>query len=77
MLPREYKTITGLQGPLLVVEKVADVCYDELVEIELSNGEHRRGRVLEIDSDKALVQETGMCDSMSEARQIPNDQIDF
>lgn len=56
MLPREYKTITGLQGPLLVVEKVADVCYDELVEIELSNGEHRRGRVLEIDSNKALVQ---------------------
>ncbi len=56
MLPREYKTITSLQGPLLMVEKVQDVKYDELVEIELSNGESRRGRVLEIDSKSALVQ---------------------
>ncbi len=56
MLPREYKTITSLQGPLLMVEKVQDVRYDELVEIELSNGEIRRGRVLEIDSKSALVQ---------------------
>ncbi len=56
MLPREYKTITSLQGPLLMVEKVQDVMYDELVEIELANGEHRRGRVLEIDSNRALVQ---------------------
>lgn len=56
MLPREYKTIASLQGPLLLVEKVQDVKYDELVEIELSNGETRRGRVLEIDSKSALVQ---------------------
>nr|WP_321503680.1 V-type ATP synthase subunit B [uncultured Dethiosulfovibrio sp.] len=56
MLPREYKTITSLQGPLLMVEKVQDVKYDELVEIELANGETRRGRVLEIDSKSALVQ---------------------
>ncbi len=56
MLPREYQTITSLQGPLLVVEKVQDVRYDELVEIEMSTGERRRGRVLEIDSNRALVQ---------------------
>ncbi|EEX47604.1 MULTISPECIES: V-type ATP synthase subunit B [Jonquetella] len=56
MLPREYRTVTSLQGPLLVVESVADVKYDELVEIELANGERRRGRVLEIDSNRALVQ---------------------
>ena len=56
MLPREYRTITDLSGPLLVVEKVRDVRYDELVEIELSNGERRRGRVLEITTDRAMVQ---------------------
>ncbi len=56
MLPREYKTVAGLQGPLLVVEKVSDVGYDELVEIELSDGSRRRGKVLEIDSNRALVQ---------------------
>ena len=56
MLPREYKTVASLQGPLLGVECVTDVRYDELVEIELASGERRRGRVLEIDSKKALVQ---------------------
>ena len=56
MLPREYRTITNLSGPLLVVEKVNEVRYDELVEIELASGERRRGRVLEITTDKALVQ---------------------
>lgn len=56
MLPKEYRTISDLSGPLLVVEKVQDVRYDELVEISLANGEKRRGRVLEITTDKALVQ---------------------
>jgi len=56
LLPREYKAISDLSGPLIVVEKVEDVRYDELVEIELGNGEIRRGRVLEIAKDRALVQ---------------------
>lgn len=56
MLPKEYRTITDLSGPLMVVEKTIDVRYDELVEISLSNGEKRRGRVLEISTDRALVQ---------------------
>ncbi|MEN2997044.1 MAG: V-type ATP synthase subunit B [Acetomicrobium sp.] len=56
MLPKEYRTISDLSGPLMVVEKTVDVRYDELVEISLSNGERRRGRVLEISTDKALVQ---------------------
>ncbi|QTX33525.1 V-type ATP synthase subunit B [Aminithiophilus ramosus] len=56
MLPREYRTISDLSGPLMIVEKVRDVRYDELVEIELSNGERRRGRVLEITTDRAMVQ---------------------
>ncbi len=56
MLPKEYRTITNLSGPLMVVDKVNEVRYDELVEIELASGERRRGRVLEITTDKALVQ---------------------
>ena len=56
MLPKEYRTITDLSGPLMMVEKVADVRFDELVEIELATGERRRGRVLEITTDRALVQ---------------------
>jgi V/A-type H+/Na+-transporting ATPase subunit B len=53
---KEYRTVKEVVGPLMVVEKVEGVKYDELVEIELQNGELRRGRVLEINEDKAVVQ---------------------
>lgn len=56
MLPKEYRTISDISGPLMIVEKVSDVRYDELVEIELASGDKRRGRVLEITTDKAMVQ---------------------
>lgn len=56
MLPKEYRTISNLSGPLMVVEKIEDVSYDELAEIRLGTGERRRGRVLEISETKALVQ---------------------
>ncbi len=53
---KEYKTIKEVVGPLMLVEGVDGVKYDELVEIEQANGEIRRGRVLQIENDKALVQ---------------------
>jgi V/A-type H+-transporting ATPase subunit B len=56
MAIKQYKTINEVVGPLMLVKKVADVKYDELVEIKLANGETRSGKVLEIDEDKALVQ---------------------
>ena len=53
---KEYKTVREVVGPLMVVDGVEGVKYDELVEIELANGEMRRGKVLEISGDKAMVQ---------------------
>lgn len=53
---REYKTIKEVVGPLMLVEKVENVKFDELVKIKLANGETRLGKVLEINKDKALVQ---------------------
>ncbi|NLI57789.1 MAG: V-type ATP synthase subunit B [Clostridium sp.] len=53
---KEYKTIEEVAGPLMLVKKVEGVKYGELGEIELSNGEIRGCRVLEIDKDNALVQ---------------------
>jgi V/A-type H+/Na+-transporting ATPase subunit B len=53
---KEYRTVKEIVGPLMVVEKVEGVKYDELVEIEIQNGEIRRGRVLEINEDKAIIQ---------------------
>src|SRR5690554_5801224 len=53
---KEYRTVTEVVGPLMVVEGVEGVKYEELVEIEIQTGEKRRGRVLEIDGDKAMIQ---------------------
>ncbi len=55
-MPLEYTTITQISGPLVVVEQVLEVHYDELVEVETKDGEVRRGRVLEASEGKALVQ---------------------
>lgn len=53
---KEYRTVTEVVGPLMVVEGVEGVKYDELVEIELQTGEKRRGKVLEVNGSKAMVQ---------------------
>jgi V/A-type H+-transporting ATPase subunit B len=49
-------TIASISGPLVVVDKITDVTYAELVEVKFANGQIRRGKVLEISTDKALVQ---------------------
>ncbi|MEO0122993.1 MAG: V-type ATP synthase subunit B [candidate division WOR-3 bacterium] len=53
---KEYTSIANVSGPLLLVEGTQGVKYEELVEIYTQTGEKKRGRVLEVDGDKALVQ---------------------
>lgn len=53
---KEYKSIVSISGPLLLVEGVEGVKYEELVDIRLGDGTLRSGRVLEVDGDRALVQ---------------------
>ena len=55
-MPKEYRTIQEVAGPLMLVTGVENVAYDELGEIELKNGEKRRCKVLEINGGNALVQ---------------------
>ena len=55
-MPKEYRTIQEVAGPLMLVRDVENVAYDELGEIELLNGERRRCKVLEIEEGNALVQ---------------------
>ncbi|MBQ2687585.1 MAG: V-type ATP synthase subunit B [Clostridia bacterium] len=55
-MPREYRTIQEVAGPLMLVKDVENVAYNELGEIELANGEVRRCKVLEINGTNALVQ---------------------
>ena len=55
-MPKEYRTIQEVAGPLMLVRDVEDVKFNELGEIELENGEKRRCRVLEVNGSNALVQ---------------------
>jgi len=53
---KEYKTVSEVVGPLMAVEGIEGVKFDELVEIQMQDGEIRHGQVLEVSKDKALVQ---------------------
>ena len=53
---REYRTIQEINGPLMLVQDVEGVTYDELGEIQLPNGDVRRCKVLEVNGDNAVVQ---------------------
>ncbi len=52
-MPKEYRTIQEVAGPLMLVQGVEGVTFDELGEIELANGDMRRCKVLEVDGDNA------------------------
>ncbi|MGC9005667.1 MAG: V-type ATP synthase subunit B [Candidatus Micrarchaeia archaeon] len=53
---KEYKTVTQIAGPLVFVENVSGVGYNEIVEITLPDGEKKKGQVLEISENVAVVQ---------------------
>ena len=53
---REYKTIKNIVGPLMLVEDVYGIKYEELVKIILPSGATRSGRVIELENDTALIQ---------------------
>jgi len=52
----EYTTVTEVAGPLMIVEGIKDVAFNEVVKIKTSTGEQRTGQVLEAFMDKAIVQ---------------------
>ncbi len=52
---REYTGVSNLRGPIMVVEGVKGVAYDEMVEI-VSNGNVKRGKVIILDGDRAVIQ---------------------
>ncbi|MCW3488860.1 V-type ATP synthase subunit B [Dethiobacter alkaliphilus] len=55
-MQKEYRSVSEIVGPLMMVEQVDGIKFGELAEIELKDGSIRRGRVLEVNRDKALVQ---------------------
>ena len=53
---KEYRTVSEVVGPLMIVDQVAGVHFNELVEIQLHDGSKRQDQVLEVQEDKAMVQ---------------------
>jgi len=56
VITKEYRTARQIIGPLVLLEGVEGVTYGELTDIKEPDGSLRRGRVLEVNGDKALVQ---------------------
>ena len=52
----EYRTVTGVSGPLVILDRVKNAKFAEIVDITLSDGTKRRGQVLEVDGERAVVQ---------------------
>ena len=59
-MPKEYRTIQEVAGPLMMVKGVEGVAFDELGEIELASGEKRRCKVLEVDGEDVRLLSSSM-----------------
>jgi len=55
-MSKEYLTTSEIAGPLMIIQNVKDVKYNEIVEITLKSGEKRRGQVMVAEEDKALIE---------------------
>ncbi len=61
----EYSTIENVAGPLVVVGKVRNAQYNEIVKMKLPNGEERLGQVLDTSDKQAVVQVFGPTDGIN------------
>ena len=52
----QYLGLKEINGPLVALDNVTGVSYDEVAEITLSDGSTRTGRVVQIDGTRAILQ---------------------
>lgn len=52
----QYIGLKEINGPMVVIDNVPDVSYDEMVELVLDSGETRLGRVVEVEGRRAVIQ---------------------
>jgi len=52
----QYKGLKEIKGPLIVLDHIKDVGFEEVVEIELENGSIRSGRVVQIEGEQVIIQ---------------------
>lgn len=52
----EYLGLRGINGPLIVLDGVKNACYEELVQITCSDSDHRTGRIISLENERAVIQ---------------------
>ena len=62
----EYRGVSSIDGPLVFIENISDVAFDELVEITSPDGGTRLGQVLDVTADSAVVQVFGGTENLSQ-----------
>jgi V/A-type H+-transporting ATPase subunit B len=55
LVTKEYRTLSQIKGPLIFVERITNIGYNEMVEIVTPEGEVRLGQVLEVDQQRCMV----------------------
>lgn len=55
LLTTEYRTVSGIRGPLIFIERTANVAYNEIVEVVDPQGEVRLGQVMVVDQKRCMV----------------------
>lgn len=55
-MKKEYLSLDKVQGPLIILSDVKDASYDEIVEITIDGKEKRKGKVVQLEDDKAVIQ---------------------
>ncbi|MGH4139301.1 V-type ATP synthase subunit B [Clostridium sp.] len=55
-MKKEYLMLNKIQGPLIILSNVEDVAYDEIVDILVDGKDKKKGKVVQIYKDKAIVQ---------------------
>jgi len=55
LLATEYRTVSQIRGPLIFIERIANVAYNEIVEVIGPDGDVRLGQVLEVDQKHCMV----------------------
>jgi V/A-type H+-transporting ATPase subunit B len=55
LVTKEYRTLSQIRGPLIFVERAADVAFNEIVAITGPDGRRRLAQVLEVDGQRCMV----------------------
>lgn len=61
----EYLGLSEISGPLVVLEGIQDAFYEEVVEFVVDKNRRKKGRIIAVDKDKAVIQVFDSTDDMS------------